>query len=421
MRTPVRAAQAAERSKRQVRRLLRSAACAAPSVLALGLLLVCFAVCAADADPPPSFTLNTASGKSLKGPLRELGSGWSVRLGDGRADGADVVSLRRDGAALPPGPVREHVVFANGDRLAGRVPGLEGERLSFQFGREPMPLPLSALSVVWLAAPEGAEPDRLLRRLLGETRRRDLVLLRNGDAVEGVVNGLDARALRLDVNRKELTIERGKVAVIALNTELTRALKPKAAYGLLVLRDGTRLSLASAGCADGKTLTGETLFKSPVSFPVEDVVALSVQGGAAVPLSELKANKFEHTPYLGCSWPYVLDGSVDRRDLRLAGSTYDRGIGMHTASRLSYDLDGRYRRFEALVGLDDTSGRGGSTHVRVLVDGRPGADREFFGRGEPFAVRVDVTGARELTLVADFGERGGVQGHVDWADARLIK
>jgi hypothetical protein len=375
------------------------------------------------AEQPTAFTLDTASGKSLNGPLRELGDGWSVRLGDARAAGAEVVALRRDGAALPPGPTGEHVVFANGDRLAGSVEALDGERLRFRLGKRELPLPLSALSVVWLATPDGAEPDRLLRRLAAESRTHDVLLLRNGDTVEGVLTGLDDRAVRLEVNRKELRVERAKVAVVALNTELTAAPKPKAAYGRLVLRDGTRLSLASAACADGKTLAGETLFGAGVSFPVEDVVALYVVGGAAVYLSELKAKSFEHTPYLGAAWPYVLDGSADRRDLRLGGSVFDRGIGMHTESRLSYDLGGRYRRFEAVVGLDDRSGKGGSARVRVLVDGRPQdvGDGPLSTRNGPVSVRVDVAGVKELTLVAEFGDRGGVQGHVNWADARLIK
>jgi hypothetical protein len=389
---------------------------------ALCLLLAAVAAFPADAEPP-AFTLDTASGKPLAGPLRELGAGWSVRLGDARADGADVVALRRDGALLPPRPVGEHVVFANGDRLPGAVEALDGERVRFRLGKQALSLPLSALSVLWLAAPDGAEPDRLLRRLAAEARTRDTVLLRNGDSVEGVVTGLDARGLRLEVNRKELTVERGKIAAVALNTELTTPLTPKGAYGRLVLRDGGRLSLASAACADGRTLTGETLFKAAVSFPVEDVVALYVQGGPAVYLSELKAKSFEYVPYLGAAWPYVLDGSVDRRDLRLGGNTFDRGVGMHTESRLTYDLAGGYRRFEALVGLDNKTGKGGSARVRVLVDGRSQdiGNGPLTLRSGPVSVRVDVTGAKELTLVAEFGERGGVQGHVNWADARLIK
>ncbi len=397
---------------------------AAPRAAAKLVLLLVAGVAGAAEPAPAIFTVDTASGKSLEGPLRELGPGWAVRLGDARADGADVVALGRAGVALPPGPDGEHVVFANGDRLPGAVGDLDGERLHFRFGKESLTLPLPALSVIWLTAPDGAEPERLLRRLVAERRTLDRVLLRNGDAVEGLLIGLDDKALRLEVNRKPLTVERAKVAAIALNTELSTALKPKGAFGRLVLRDGTRLSLASAACADGQTLVGTTLFKAEVRFPLDDVIALAIEGGPAVYVSELKAGKFEHTPYLGAAWPYVLDGSVDRRDLRLGGNTFDRGIGMHTESRLTYDLGGRYRRFEALVGLDDQTGKGGSARVRVLVDGKPvdlGSDTDLASRHEPLAVRVDVSKAKELTLIAEFGERGGVRGHVNWSNARLIK
>ncbi len=370
-----------------------------------------------------SFTIDTTSGKSVNGSLQELGPGWSLRVGESRVAGSDLVALRRDGAPLPAGPTGEHVVFANGDRLPGHIDVLEGERVRFHFGEQTLQLPLSGLSVLWFATPDGADPDRLLRRLATESRTRDVLLLRNGDLVEGVITGLDASAVRLDVNRKELTVERARVAVDALNTELTTTLRPKTAYGRLVLNDGTRLSMGSAVCADGKTLTGETLFRAAVRFPIDDLVALDMQGGPAVYLSELKPRKYEHTPYLGVAWPYVVDGSADRRGLRLGGSSFDRGIGMHTESRLTYELGGRYRRFEALVGLDDRSGTGGSARIRVLVDGRPAdvSDRELTVRSGPLAVRVDVSGAKELTLVAEFGSRGGVEGHVDWVDARLIK
>jgi NPCBM/NEW2 domain len=387
-------------------------------------LLSVFSVplCCRSAEPP-TFTLDTAAGKTLKGPLRELRPGWFLKLGDSSAEGADIVALRRDGIPLPPGPDGGHVVFANGDRLPGTIGDLDGDRLGFHLGKEALSLPLSALSVLWWAAPDGAEPDRLLRRLATESRTRDRILLRNGDAVEGILTGLDARVLRLEVNRKELTVERSKAAVVALNTELSTTLKPKTAYGRLVLRDGTRLSLASATCADGQMLLGDTLFKTGVSFPLEEVVSLSIEGGPAVYLSELKVRKYEHNPYLGAPWPYVLNGSVDRRDLRLGGSTFDRGVGLHTESRLTYDLGGRYHRFEALVGLDDQTGKGGSARIQVLVDGKPKdlGNTELTGRSEPLAIRVDVTGAKELTIVADFGERGGVRGHVNWANARLIK
>ena len=42
-------------------------------------------------------------------------------------------------------------------------------------------------------------------------------------------------------------------------------------------------------------------------------------------------------------------------------------------------------------------------------------------RGGPLPVRVDVTGAKELTLAVEFGQGGDVEDHVNWADARLIR
>ena len=55
----------------------------------------------------------------------------------------------------------------------------------------------------------------------------------------------------------------------------------------------------------------------------------------------------------------ALDGNVAEHDLLLAGSTYDKGIGMHSHSRLTFRLAGAYRRLEAMAGLDDKDGQGG--------------------------------------------------------------
>ena len=83
----------------------------------------------------------------------------------------------------------------------------------------------------------------------------------------------------------------------------------------------------------------------------------------------------------------------------------------------------QFRWFEAAVGLDDRTGQGGSVRVRVLVDGieKGGNDTELTAATGPRAVRVDVAGAKELTLVVEFGSGGDVCDHVDWADARLVK
>ena len=200
--------------------------------------------------------------------------------------------------------------------------------------------------------------------------------------------------------------------------------QPRGPFGHLVLANGARLALASAH-ADARRLTGKTLFGAEIEVAVSQVLALDLYQGKAVYLSDLKPASYEFRSYLGGErWPYVRDGSVAGADLRLAGGTYDKGVGMHSESRLTYALEGAYHHFEALVGLDERTGREGSVRIQVLVDRKAvdlGGAAELTRQNGPRQVRVNVAEARELTLVVEFGRRGHVQDHVDWVDARLLK
>ena len=409
------------------RALRLAAACAG---LPFTGLLLAEKISAGEQQGLNAYHLTLTSGETLTGRLLELDVTWSVRLGDGstrRVAGEEIVSLRRAGAVLPPFPVGEQIVFANGDRLPGKVLELAGERLSFRSGLgrdEEMRLPISSLAVIWLTAPDGVErPGRFVRRLAAAPRRRDAVLLRNGDVLEGLVTGLDAKTrLRVEVAKKPVAVEFPTVAAVGLNTELARQPRPRALYGRLVLANGGRLTVASAH-SDGVTFSGKALFGIEVTVPLAEVIALDVCGGRVVYLSDLKARRYEAKPYLDLRWPYETDASVVGDDLRLGENSYGTGLGMHSGSRLTYDLAGGYRRFEALVGLDRT-GRQGSASVRVLVDGRAqdlGWDGKLSGKTPPRWIQVGVDGARELTLAVDFGRFGDVRGRVDWVDARLIR
>jgi hypothetical protein len=379
------------------------------------------------AEPAGStFVLETAAGTTVTGPLRQLGDDWAVRLGETATAGRDVVALRRADLPLPPYPSQEQLLFSNGDRIPGRVLALDGERLRVRLpglGTDPeVAVPLSALSLVWFHAPDDTDHPDLLRRQLASGRRaRDTVLLRNGDSVEGVLSSLDGKAVEVEVDRKPTSLARDKAAAVALSTDLAQPLRPRGPYGRLILGDGSRVSLTAPSCSDGQTLTGTTLFGTALRIPAAQVVAVYLYQGSATYLSDLKPRRFEHTPFLDAGWPLVNDGSVVGGDLRLGGSTYDKGLGVHSESRLTYDLPAGCRRFEALVGLDDQTAGRGSVRVKVLVDGKPQADREVSARDGAVPVRAALDGARELTLVVEFGAGRDVCGRVDWADARLIK
>ena len=88
-----------------------------------------------------------------------------------------------------------------------------------------------------------------------------MVLLRNGDVLEGVLTALDEKTIGIEVDKKPVTVEVSRTAAVALSSDLTEAPRPKGVYGRVILDpDGARLSLASAHCTDNGLVIGTTLF-----------------------------------------------------------------------------------------------------------------------------------------------------------------
>jgi hypothetical protein len=407
-----------------------------PLAVALAAALTAAVPARDGAERAPAFEARAADGKVVRGPLRRLGPGWSVRLAaeGGTVEGAGLLSLRRADLTRPAFPTGPHFILANGDRVPAKGVRLVGERLHFRHpdlaGGQETALPLAALSVWWVTAPDrAADPEKLRRRLATRKRTRDLILLRNGDTVEGVLSALDGDEAVVEADKKKVAVKLGQVAAVALSTELADALRPKGPYARLVLAGagaaaGTRLSLTEAACADGATLTGTTAFGAKVRVPLERVAALDVLQGAAVYLSDLKPAKYEYFPFTDGAWPWVADGNAAGHDLRLGVAVHDKGLGLHSHARLTYALPAGFRHFEALVGLDDRDGPRGSVRARVLADGKPldlGAAGALTAKGGPRPVRVAVAGVKELTLEVEFGDGGDVQDVVNWVDARLVR
>jgi hypothetical protein len=302
-------------------------------------------------------------------------------------------------------------------------------RLKTRHSRDELAIPVPSVAAVWLTRPPADTPtDPARYPWLADARNRDVLLFRNGDTLRGSLEGFadDPPALRFRADGEARSVPLAGVAAVAFNPAVARTRRPKGPYTRLVLRDGTRLDVTTPA-ADGKTLGGTTLFGQAVAVPVAEVVGLDVYQGKAAYLSDLKPGKAEGVGFLGTPWPWAADRTVRGAPLRLTTplgeQTFDRGIGTHPRTVLSYDLGGKYRRFEALVGLDPVTGRRGRVEVRVLVDGaeQPLPRLKGLTAGEAVPVRIDVTGAKELTLVIDFGPAADVQADVNWADARLVE
>jgi len=131
-----------------------------------------------------------------------------------------------------------------------------------------------------------------------------------------------------------------------------------------------------------------------------------------------------HLGELGIDTKVVASGQAAPK-LRIKDKEYARGLGHHANGEIVVDLSGRFKTFEAEVGLQWSDGKSpGSVVFQVLVDGRKVFDSGVMRENDPpRPVKVSVEGADELRLVANDNDAGdGISADcADWADARLTR
>ncbi|MGN6503052.1 MAG: NPCBM/NEW2 domain-containing protein [Pseudolysinimonas sp.] len=83
----------------------------------------------------------------------------------------------------------------------------------------------------------------------------------------------------------------------------------------------------------------------------------------------------------------------------IAGTSYRKGLGMHSDGQLSVDLAGRCSTFTADVGIDDDAGDNGSVTFRVIGDGTLLTETGVIrGTAAALSLSVKVSGVKKLTL-----------------------
>jgi NPCBM/NEW2 domain/Bacterial Ig-like domain (group 2)/Bacterial Ig-like domain len=124
--------------------------------------------------------------------------------------------------------------------------------------------------------------------------------------------------------------------------------------------------------------------------------------------------------------PYERDKSNNERadgdgqPLRLNGTVYPKGLGVHAPSQLVYDVGGNCSTFSAEVGVDDEVGVRGSVVFQVFADNAPLFDSGVLTGADPArAVSVSISGKRLLKLVVTDGNGSTANDHADWANAKV--
>ena len=114
------------------------------------------------------------------------------------------------------------------------------------------------------------------------------------------------------------------------------------------------------------------------------------------------------------------DKSVTGKPFTIAKKRYKNGIGTHASGFLRWELNGRYEKLTAILGLDEDEFCSNGVQIKILGDGNLLADTGKLGQGQEYPLDIALKGINQLIIETDgLGDIGC--DHVDIAAAILFK
>jgi len=361
------------------------------------------------------------------------------------------------------------VLLRNGDELWGSLQGGGQDAILLRtrfLSTETLSLALSDVKGWFVIHPRGLARDlgasgqrerRLRRRILEAQPAEDVVFLREGGEIRGLLEKIGDSGIELSTEalgdvEGTLRVPYPKQSACVLaaaedfpETDIPETEPPAVGNSRpdaessrvvrMVLRDGSRLrgsirQLNRREIVFAHDLLGELTVK------LQDVLEVAFLGGRARYLSDHDPSRTKE--HLGAAFslemPFQRDLNVLGGPMRMGGRTHEKGLGVHAYSKIEYPLNGGFRRFQATVGLDDsahpTDPETAATEVasvvfRVHLDGRQIFEKALTWKSAPLTVNLPVNDGKILALEVDFGGQEGSMNfaldRANWADARIIK
>ncbi len=267
-------------------------------------------------------------------------------------------------------------------------------------------------------------------RILDMKSDADLLVVRKNDTVnyhKGMVEGVDRDTVRFNLDGDVLPVKRTKVLGLVYYRRGDGTLPTTVCN--LDDTDGSHWAVSSLALSKDKLKWG-TPAGVTVSRSLDQISKIDFSSGKIVYLSDLSTESVKWTPYFGKDDQLPVlrkffaprqDSSLASKQLSLGGKQYRKGLSLHSRSEVVYRLPGRFGRFKAIVGIDDSVRPNGNVRLVISGDDRVLLEATIDGSDEPKPVDLDISGVRRLRILVDFGQRLDVADHLDLCEARIVK
>jgi hypothetical protein len=155
----------------------------------------------------------------------------------------------------------------------------------------------------------------------------------------------------------------------------------------------------------------DLVFSTIITNNYRLVIAKMKEHGASAlfaPQEEVNAELPGNAQWLGVPFEHrqdwgnlQIDKSVTGKPLTIAKKRYKKGIGTHANGMLRYNLDGKYERLTAVIGLDEDEFCSNGIQVKIFGDGNLLASTGKLGQGEEYLLDIPLSEIKQLVFEMD--------------------
>jgi len=253
------------------------------------------------------------------------------------------------------------------------------------------------------------------------SRELDTIFISGGaelQEVDGLIEEVNAGALIFDREDALQSIPLVRAYGVVLASPLLKAEERPAV--VLSLAGGTRLRADIDGLAKGK-VSLSLVEGVDVVVPWNQVRRITISSERLEYLSDIDPIQERSRPVLAPGRSWQRDRTVSGLPIKIGDQVYDKGLGFASGMSVTFPNEGLHDLFIAEIGIDIDSGIRGDCEFVVLCENREVFRKRKRG-GEPAdLIKVDITGASDVTLRVDYGEDLDIADHADWGEACFIQ
>jgi len=312
-----------------------------------------------------------------------------------------------------------------------------GDDVQMQLLSRPYELNTKQLRAVRLYR-QGSMTDSEWEAILAQEHPGDAIVIRKGDEtltfLEGVIEGVDEDSVKfrfegdtLDVKKTKLEgwiyyRPAGKELPVPVCTIANASGARIQVHGLqsagnqlkIITPSGMHLTQSWSTIGDIRFATDNLVYLSDLE-PIDTVIRPWIGGGQLQPALV----RMMYSPKRDVSLhgePLSLVVLAGRR-----AETFAKGISLHSQTRITYRLPGKFKRLAGLAGIDPAVGNLGNVQLSVQVADKVLYDRRINGGQPAVSLNVNLNGASRVTIVADYADGSDVGDYLNLCDLKVTK